>query len=281
MTERKQCVRCERPIDRYARLCVYCNWDQSETVSATPEPATTTPAYVPPADHRARNRILAVVALAGLVIIAFVVGTLIHGFEPNEVKAASNKEAGAAAATTTARTASVPHSDVTLVPVTESAAGPSVEPPITSAPPQAPGQEANDATALPSDQYAAVAAKAKAQKANAPAVDPRSVRGRAYENESTPKLVRRDVETHAVRTEAFLEYRPLPNIHVERDTSARLALTVGADGAVKDVNIIDPIPGATPQLIAAVQNWRFRPATINGSPVSAKVTVTITLRGNE
>ena len=280
MTERKQCVRCQRPIDRYAKLCVYCNWDQSATVPATPEPVNA-PAYVPPADHQARNRLLAVVALVGLVIIAFVVGTLIHGFEPNEVKAASNKEPGTTTATTTAPSAAGPHSDVTLVPVTESGAAPAVEPPITSAPPQAPDQEANDATALPSDQYAAVAAKAKAQKASAPPVDPRSVRGRAYEDDSTPKMIRRDVDTHAVRTEAFLEYRPLPSIHVDRDTSARLALTVGADGGVKDVNIIDPIPGATPQLVGAIQNWRFRPATINGTPVAAKVTVTITLRANE
>lgn len=276
MSDRKTCVRCERPIDRYARTCVYCNWDQAET-APPPIESTSAPAYVAPADHRARNRILGIVALIGVIIIAFVVGTLIHGFEPNEVKAAPNKQT---TATAPANTTPGPKSNVTLVPATDAMTTPTIEPPVTSAPPHAPGQMANDATALPSDAYASVAAKAKAHK-EAAAIDPRSLRGRAYEEEPAPRPVRSREEANVIRTEAFPEYKPLPNIHVDRDTTAKIALTVGADGSVKDVEILNPIPGATPQLVSAVQNWRFRPATINGTPVPAKVTVTITLRGNE
>jgi hypothetical protein len=297
MTDRKACVRCQRTIDQYARICVYCNWDQSQSPDAAPPPVAAT-TYVPPPDHRARNRLLGTAALVALVIVAFVVGTLIHGFEPKQLKAAeSNKENAVAEAAPS----SAPKSNVTLVPVSDSGPPAAIEQPITSAPAQAPGQDPNDATALPSDQYAAVAAKAKAQKQarNTP-VDPRTLRGHAVEGQSPPqqqpKQPPRDNDpqqqqpgmasqaaappSQPVRTEAFPEYKPMPDIHVERDTSARMTLTVGADGRVKDIDVLDPIPGATSKLIETVQNWRFRPATENGTPVTAKVAVTITLHGN-
>lgn len=282
MTEQKPCVRCGREIDRYARLCVYCNWDQSQAPSAQPQvPAT--PPYVPPVDKRARNRVIGIIAVASLIVIAFVVGTLIHGFEPNDVKAAQSKPAP----TSTAPPGKAQKSNVTLVPATDTNFTPDVEAPITSAPPQAPGQQPNDATALPSDQYAAVAAKAKAERdaRNAP-VDPRTVRGRAFDDAPPPKRAERaplqpsaPVAT-AARTEAYPEYKPLPDIRVDRETSARLILTVGADGRVKDVDIAESIPGETAKLLGAVQNWRFRPATENGIPVPARVAVTITLHSN-
>src|SRR4029077_4542040 len=134
---------------------------------------------------------------------------------------------------------------------------PTLEAPITSAPPQAPGQQASDATALPSDQYAAVAAKAKAQaqkqaRAIAP-IDPREVRGNAYQeapkadDSSAPQQSAENsnanpnvpMTSSATHTDAFPEYKPLPEIRVDRDTSARMMLTVGADGRVKDIDIID------------------------------------------
>ena len=314
MTETKPCVRCGRPIDPYARICVYCNWDQNEPVPAEAAAASATPAYVPPPDHRARNRMLGLIGLVALVIIAFVVGTLIHGFEPNEVKAAQSTEP---APSTQAPVASAPNPNITLVPVTDNMPAPEIEQPVTSAPPQAPGQEASDATALPAAEYAAVAAKAKAQKEKPPAppVDPRELRGNAYDagerqqaaavdhaspnDESAPapeaaqpepSSPARNAETAEpaspapqrlpVRTEAFPEYRPLPDIHVDREMSARLNVTVGPDGHVKDIEIVDPVAGATTRLIRAVQTWRFRPATENGVPVSARVAVTITLHSN-
>ncbi len=296
MPETKPCVRCERAIDPHAKTCVYCNWDQAEPASAAPMPSQAA-SYVPPADHRARNRIIGVVALVALVIGAFFIGTFLHGFEPNDAKAAPNKVAQATAPASTG-----PKSNMTLIPVTDNTPAPVLEQPFTSAPAQMPGQDPHDATALPSDQYAAVAAKAKAQKtARKEPVDPRSVRGTAYDDSKSvqapvaarapdhPPSQPTDAATPAQtapsarveRTDAFPEYKPMPDVHVEQDTSARLTLTVGADGRVKDVDIIDPVPGATTKIIEAVQSWRFRPATENGTPVSAKVNVTITLRGNE
>ena len=278
----KPCLKCERPIDRWAKLCVYCNWDQSQAY-VPPPPSNIPPSYTPPPDNRARNRMLTIGSLVALIIFAFVFGTWYHGFEPKELKNAE------VAQTTTAPAGLPQRSNVTLVPATEGAPASYIEQPLTSAPPQAPGQDASDATALPSDQYAAVAAKAKAQKAaktNAP-VDPREVRGQAVEEAPAAPMASSSQPTAAptsaervTRTEAYPEYKPMPAIHVDRETTARLVLTVGADGRVKDINIIDPIPGGTAKVIEAVQTWRFRPATENGTPVNARVPVTIILHSN-
>lgn len=310
MTDSKPCIRCQRAIDRYAKLCVYCNWDQSNPNPEPPQPIAGAVAYVPPADHRARNRILGAAGLLVAIIGAFVVGMFIHGADAKEVKRIKDAAEVPVVAETTTR----PRSNVTLVPV--DGADPSltvpIEQSITSAPPTAPGQDASDATAMPSEQYAAVAAQAKAQKARQQAeVDPRSLRGASYEaaprpaaqsepaseessNEqpqtaenatSTPNTEPNAPEPERAaapaRTEAYPEYKPLPQIRVDENTTARLTLTVGADGRVKEVDIVDPIPGETSKLIAAVQRWRFRPATENGTPVSARVAVTITLHDNE
>lgn len=279
MSDKKYCVRCTRSIDRYAKSCVYCNWDQAAMPPTTSE-STAASTYVPPPDNRARNRLLGIAALVSLVIIAFVVGMLIHGFEPSAIKTEQT------ASTSTQVVTSTPHSPVTLVPATDGGPAPVLEQPITSAPAQTPGQEPNDATALPSDQYAAIAAQARAQKAarNAP-VDPRTLRGNAYQEpphrERTAANPPMASSSGVVKTEAYPEYKPLPSdLHLVNQATARLTLTVGADGQVKDVDITEPIPGATPQLIAAVQRWKFRPATENGIPVPARVAVTITLHGN-
>jgi TonB family protein len=290
MSDRKPCIRCERAIDVQARSCPFCNWDQSQPVPPPEESISTAPAYVPPDDRPWRGKILAAVAFAALLIIAFVIGTFIHGFEPNEVKAAQKNATPQAPALTPAH-----RSDVTLVPVSGSGLPQSIEQPITSAPPQAPGQQPNDATALPADQYAAAAARVKAEreaaKKNNPLVDPRSITGSAYQEAEKPKETARTDETNAPdqqpaipkrasRTEAYLESKPLPRISVDHDITARLNLTVSPEGRVTDIDVSEPIPDM-PRLIQAVQNWRFRPATENGTPVTARVAVDITFRANE
>jgi TonB family protein len=78
-----------------------------------------------------------------------------------------------------------------------------------------------------------------------------------------------------VRTRPQPEYQPIPRIRVDRNTTARLDITVGPDGRVQDVNILNAIPGETAKLIAAVQAWRFKPATENGRPVQAHFSVDI------
>src|SRR4051812_23074864 len=83
MAERKQCVKCGRGIDAYARICPYCNWDQTEGVPAVvAEQQSATPESAPPADHRLRNRILGGVGGVILLIAAFSIGSLVHGKNP-------------------------------------------------------------------------------------------------------------------------------------------------------------------------------------------------------
>ena len=203
------------------------------------------------------------------------------------MKAAQKKEATPQLAP--GRFTPAPRSNVTLVPVSGSGLPESIEQPITSAPPQAPGQQPNDATALPADQYAAAAARAKAQREAAKKnelVDPRSITGAAYPE--AEKAKRDDTNAPAPsekppsvsRTEAYLESKPLPHIDVDHDITARLNLTVSPEGKVTDIDVNEPIPDMA-KLIAAVQSWRFRPATENGTAVTARVAVDITFHANE
>jgi TonB family protein len=296
MTERKSCIRCGRSIDEFARTCPFCNWDQTQ-IPPPAEETTAAPLYVPPDQKPWRNKIIGVGAFIALIIVAFVVGTFIHGFEPSEVKAAQSKNETAA---TTAPSTPSPRSNVTLVPVN----GSGLEEPITTAPATAPGQQPNDATALPADQYAAAAARAKAQheaeeKTKSAMIDPRTLTANAYQPSRRdeapasprPRVAASDTGSSdnaafqpesAVprRTSAYLQYKPLPHIPVDHDTTARLSLTIDPDGRVTDVDVNEPVPDM-PKLLAAVQNWRFKPATENGVPVTSRVSVDITFRANE
>ena len=184
MAERKPCIRCERPIDANARSCVYCNWDQGAPKPvATAAAAQAAPAYVPPRDTRLRNRILGAIAFVALVIIAFVVGSLVHGSDPNEAKASQTP---ALHPTSTAQAEAGPRADVTLVPVTGDGSM-QTEPPITSAPAQPPSAgnvdvngDRTDATALPSDAYSAAAQRARAERdvrTSNGMIDPRTIPG--------------------------------------------------------------------------------------------------------
>jgi TonB family protein len=276
MTDRKPCIRCQRSIDEYARTCPFCNWDQAEPLPS-PEDLPAAPLYVPPRESRLQGKILGAVAFVALLIIAFVVGTLIHGFEPSEVKAATGKNSIPQVATPPPL-----RSNVTLVPVTGSEAPDSIEAPITSAPPQAPGQQPNDATALPAYQYAVAAARVKAEReaSKKALIDPRSITAPAYQQSERTSEPKRDRTSSAERTEAYLESKPLPHIAVDHDITAHLNLTVSPEGRVTNIDSSESIPDM-PKVIAAVQNWRFRPATENGTPVTAKVAVDITFRANE
>jgi TonB family protein len=185
----------------------------------------------------------------------------------------------------------VKRADTPLVPL-EGSGG--IEQPITSAPVNvAPGAAPNDyqrsdATAVSATEYAELAKRAQAEKKRmAAAVDPRSLTGPAYAQApprprrllTTPSqasgvpAVQRSVTTS---TRPVPQYQPLPKISA--NGTARLSLTVGPDGRVKEVNIERALQRNTAQLVSAVQSWRFKPATINGNPVSAPYSVEITFK---
>jgi Gram-negative bacterial TonB protein C-terminal len=284
MSERKPCVRCERPIDANARSCVYCNWDQSLARPVVTAPPQVSPAYVPPRDTRMRNRIIGASAFVALVIIAFAVGSLVHGSDP--AKASQTP----AHSTSTAQAEGGSRANVTLVPVDGGSM--QSEPPITSAPAQAPtagnvevNGDRTDATALPSGEYSAAAQRAKAERdvrTSNGIIDPRTIPGgveRAIsvdrERRQAPRVIR---VASAPHTQPIPLYQPVPPLRVNRPTSARLFLTVGTDGRVHDIDVAQSIPGEMPRLIASVQNWRFKPATQNGQPVTSTFSVDINVR---
>ncbi len=301
MAEQKPCVKCGRSIDSLARNCVYCNWDQELPPPSAAETAAA-PVYIPPKEHRGRNRILSVLAFVALIIGAFFVGSMLHGFEPKDVKADAAQQT-ATSATGTGKPMQAHRSDVTLVPVEGDGGAQPVDYHVamTSVPIAATATNATstaepaDATALPSQQYAAAAARAQAATQSLRLVDPRSVRGDLAQRSAPlagndgvrPKNVQRDpsmaVAQAATRphSEPVAIYQPVPHIRVDRDSTARLYLTVGDDGNVRDIEVVQSVPGEMPKLIAAVQNWRFRPAMQDGQPVTASFTVNITFHANE
>jgi len=226
-----------------------------------------------------------------MVILAFVVGFAILGHKTakaKEPKATLDMDQPVAAVQ--AR----PRANVDLVPTNE--VTPSIEAPITSAPAvnttdtSASNYQRTDATAASSDEYAQLAARAKAEKKRMQAlVDPRTLTGAAYnQGEPPPRRpvpppmtsgARPEEQRISIRTRPIPQYQPLP--HIAQTGTARLELLIGTDGRVKEVSVREGIPGETARIIAAVQAWRFRPATENGTPVEASFTVDISFHANE
>ena len=300
MSDKKPCVRCSREIDPYARICPYCNQDQQAPVPAVSAQSASTATYVPPQERNWRKHAVMIGGFLALLILSFVVGAFINSDgapenAPQPLSEQTNEPVG------TPR-----RSDVTLVPVNDTSA---LETPITSAPMPNPAQgvpteyQRSDATAVSSAEYAALAQRAQQEKkAQQQMVDPRSLTGPAYaqgrpqpprqQQQVPPPMTSASREENPVnfpaeparvvkRTRPVPEYQPLPRLRVSETTTIRLDLTIGADGKVKGVNLRDTLPGQTPQLIAAVQSWRFKPATENGQPVSAPFTVDISFEPND
>jgi TonB family protein len=271
MSEKKQCVNCNRGIDVAAKSCLFCNWWQAEKPAAPVEASA--PAH--PQNHMNRN-VLGAVAFVALLIIAFVIGSLIHGFEPSEVKAAQQPKAPSVAVDTQAP--APPTANIPLVPDNSAPPGPldqtTANSPMTTT---VSGAMGGDATAMTSEQYGA-AQQAVPPRQQAQTIDPRSVTGTVYgQTQPTQPRVPRPQRrpTTSRMTQPVPEYQPVPSLRGHGH--ARLTLTVDADGRVRDVDIVQPLAGDMGRLIGAVQSWRFRPATDNGVPVTSRFTVDISV----
>jgi TonB family protein len=292
MSERKPCIRCGRAIDAWAKICPYCNQDQTAPVPAE-DPMSAASTYVPPQENKLKKRLMMAGGGVLLVIVMFAVGFGILNHKTSLAKEPEVKEETPDVAPRPNR----PSSDVTLVPTSEVPTSTAlIEPPITSAPATNSAEnipteyQRTDATAVASDEYNQMAARDRAarKKKMDALVDPRSLSGVAY-NQGTPPPPRpmtsaappEPVRRAVASTRPVPEYQPLPRIRVSQTVTARLDLTVGADGRVKEVNLREPIPGESARLIAAIQSWRFKPATENGVPVAAPFTVDISFHANE
>lgn len=292
MDEKKPCIRCERAIDQWAKICPFCNQDQEAAVPSQQIPPAPVAAYRPPSEYDLKKKGMMAGAGALLLAASFAVGMFINSDgtpedAPETIEQQIAKEE-AERAVPPARRADTP-----LVPTNEP--GGIVERPITSAPvsndPNAPPDDyqRTDATAVSATEYAEMARRAKAEKDRMAAlVDPRSITGPAYaqgqrtqaparssanaqsaSTRTTPASERRNL----VRTRPVPEYQPLPDL--SGAGNARLSLLVGADGRVRRVDIQQPLNRRTSDLVSAVQSWRFKPATENGRPVSAPYSVEI------
>jgi hypothetical protein len=290
MTDQKRCVRCERAIDAYAKICPFCNWDQEEPLSAAAAQPQVATDYVPPEEHKSRRLILGIVGGIVLLVVSFALGSLIHGANPEETAA---KTGGSLVSTTAGpgpekANLGGPHAQVELQPVGNNQ--PIIEQPITSAPaatntngiPDA--YSRSDATAVSSAEYQQLAARAKAEKQSA-MTDPRLLTAPMYERprprprpEQTAPPVQQSV---AQRTAPVAEYAPFPEIHVDRETTINLTVLVGEDGRPRSVSIEGVLPGQTAKLIAAIHGWRFRPAMENGQPVAAPFSTAVSFHANE
>jgi periplasmic protein TonB len=282
MAERKPCIKCGREIDEFARACPYCNWWQSQPVPPqavkAAEPAVE---YVPPPDNRARNKLIGIIGGAVLILLAFIVGAFVHGSDP---ATAATEELAQNAPATPGTPA--PRTTVKLVPVTEGAPPPVFDSPVTGVD----GSNAMtntagpaDFTALPADQYAALAAQQKAQQqAGGTVVDPRTITGSPYaappQRPAAAQHTDQPRRVAVVQTQPVPVFQPVPHVRVDREETARLFLTVGTDGRVHDIDVARAAPGVMGPLVQNVQRWRFRPATQGGQPVSSRFAVAITFK---
>jgi hypothetical protein len=273
MANQTSCIKCERSIDEFARACPYCSWWQSEPVPPRP-PTPPVVDYTPPPDNRARNKLLGILTFGFLMMVAFTVGAFFHGSD--EAKAAQSKDEAPAAAAAQPS----PRATVTLVPMTDGNPPPVIEAPITSVTPNGATTTGgpSDATAMPSDQYAAAAARMRApqQQATGNVVDPRSITGDPYAE--PPPRPARPRQVASVQTQPVATFQPLPHVRVDRELTAQLYLTVGTDGRVHDIDVQRAAPGVLGPLVGAVQQWRFRPATQNGEPVTSRFSVAVTFK---
>ena len=71
MSDKKPCLRCERAIDPYAKLCPYCNWDQNDPSPPRMEPAAATSTYVPPKERDWRRLSMMVGGFILLLVASF------------------------------------------------------------------------------------------------------------------------------------------------------------------------------------------------------------------
>lgn len=300
MSDSKSCVKCGRGIDQWASICPFCNWNQQAGPPAPetlpPSPAAT---YAPPDEGALKRKMVMFGAGALVLATSFGIGMIINR---DGAPARAPETLEEQAAEHNAEVLQKPRRADTLL-VAVGAGG--LEQPITSAPALSTSTSANpngepseydrtDATAVSAAEYAEMAKRAKAEKARTTTlVDPRTLTGPAYAQEprrprpvaptpdsASPRVPTRNADAdtgggrRVERTRPIAQSQPLPSINARG--TARLTLLIGADGNVKQVNIEKPLDGGnTAALLAAVQRWRFKPATENGEPVAAPYSVEI------
>ncbi|HKO56394.1 MAG TPA: hypothetical protein VJ276_10985, partial [Thermoanaerobaculia bacterium] len=189
MSDQRPCIRCSRAIDAWARICPYCNQDQAAPVPAEEPVDPAVAAYVPPNQQKLRKRLMMGAGGIVMIFIMFAVGFAIINHKTKLAKEPKVQEEEAVAPPP-----SRPSTNVTLVPTSEApTTTDGFEAPITSAPATNSAEnvpteyQRTDATAVASDEYAQMAARAKAERKKKmdALIDPRTLSGVAY-NQGAP-----------------------------------------------------------------------------------------------
>jgi TonB family protein len=58
--------------------------------------------------------------------------------------------------------------------------------------------------------------------------------------------------------------------------TVKIEATIGTDGKVRDAKVVTPVPLLDEAALAAVRQWEYEPATMDGVPVQVVMTVTVT-----
>ncbi len=301
MEDKKPCIRCERLIDPFARICPFCNWEQDvppprETAAASA--AVSEEAVDPSIEEKRqrRKRLLMALGVAALLLLTFAIGGFIARLGRKPVT--PQEETPSSVQTQASRGAPTQLTDLRLVTVDPSS---TIGRSATSVPqpmgvPAGGAMSDADATALPSQQYAELVRLSAQQKAadrgGADTLDPRTIVAPPIPQIRRPPPQPRpappaaepggDEDTASVDDEAVRRTRPEPISQpipdLDANGTARFRLRIGADGRVKEVDVLQSLPGATPRLIAAIQRWKFKPATENGRPVEGVHLVDISFK---
>lgn len=271
-------------------------------VTASPAPTDTSvqaaPVASPPkprSDAGSRLGTQVLVIAAGLVILiaSFAVGALVNGLTSSRndraKKAHAGDEATASVAAAPAPTNAI--ADLNLVPATSAetfGAATTLPPLVDPDHKYQQGYEGGDATAMSSQEYARMAQQpppmqpagtvnpltippqpATAAPMPVPAATPKP-------RPSPPQQV--EPSRRVERTEARPVSQPLPSVDTSRlrhDVTLRFNLTIGADGRVKEIEVLKGAEGLTAKLISKIQSWRFKPATEDGQAVESHFPVDI------
>ncbi|HVT44150.1 MAG TPA: energy transducer TonB [Thermoanaerobaculia bacterium] len=301
------CTRCQRQIDATARICPFCNHEQSiraeedlRAVEVSSRPATGLPPGTATRPRWSSTKILVGAAVLVLLAATFAVGALFHtvtgSLQRQSGRASNAEDATETPAASPQRERSFGRLELQPVDPTET-----IGQAITSAPVPDPdaafedGYGRSDATALPAEQYARILEEARREQAPATstgAIDPRTIVDqqpvrpppipRQQPVDRTAEGSPASSREGGKRTLPVPIHQPLPKIdrkkEIKEDGTLRFRLLVGRDGQVKEITVLQGMPGLTPKMISAIQTWRFKPGTVDGEPIESNFAVDISFK---
>jgi hypothetical protein len=283
-------------------------------------PAAARPSLVRSVRSQWGMRALVIAAVVGLLMASFAIGGLVYGIGKRGDNKADKKEEQPIQVAENSSRSEFPQLTLVAENDPTSSIGRSItSAPIPDPDHKVPSEfQRSDATALPSTEYSKLLEQNKKAAQPAPqqiasadprvltaqqppahaaaptppprnrtAVEPETERereprepARPRETSPEPRSEQERLRDRVVRTDPVPLSQPLPQ-GINEDGQMRFRLTVGADGRVKEVRVLETMPGMTGRMIASIQRWKFRPATENGIPVDGTFMVDVSFNASE